>query len=59
MKVNILGTEYNIIYSTPKKYPVLIGSDGVTDTTTKEIIVNELKREQKRSTALFRKRNFI
>lgn len=52
MKVNILGTEYDIIYSTPKKHPVLNSADGVTDTTTKEIIVNKLEKEQRNRDSL-------
>lgn len=52
IKVNILGMEYSVIYSTKNKYPVLKKADGVTDTSTKKIIVNKLKKEQTKRDSL-------
>lgn len=40
--INILGTEYKIVFATENDYPFLKEADGYTDTSTKEIIVNDL-----------------
>jgi hypothetical protein len=39
MTINILGTEYEIIYGSRKDYPNLEHFSGYTDTTVKTIIV--------------------
>ena len=40
--VNILGTEYTIEYGSCKNFPPLHGIDGYTDTSTKQIIVDDM-----------------
>lgn len=39
MKVNILGTEYEIITGSAKKFPRLETADGYTDTSIKRIVI--------------------
>ena len=39
-KVNILGTEYKIIYGNCKEIPELKEMDGYTDSSTHEIVVD-------------------
>ncbi len=42
MKVNVLGTEYNIIMNAEiKNYPILKNSSGYTDTSIKEIVIGK------------------
>ena len=41
-KVNILGTEYSIKCGTYKDFPALSEMDGYTDTSTKQIIVDDM-----------------
>lgn len=40
--VNVLGTEYTITFGSGKDYPCLDGNDGNTDTSSKEIYVNDM-----------------
>lgn len=42
-KVNILGTEYSIKFGDENKYPSLNGIDGYCDSSTKEIVVDDMK----------------
>lgn len=42
MKVNILGTEYNLIESNETQDENLKGKDGYCDTSTKECVVDEM-----------------
>lgn len=39
MKVNILGTEYEIVKGAKKDYPTLRNYDGYTDTSINQIVV--------------------
>lgn len=39
MKVNILGTDYEIISGSREQYPGLKVADGYTDTTIKQIVI--------------------
>lgn len=39
MKVNILGTEYEIIMGSAKEFPLLETADGYTDTSIKRIVI--------------------
>lgn len=43
MKVNVLGTEYNLIESNEANDERLKGKDGYCDTTTKECVVDEMQ----------------
>ena len=43
-KVNILGTEYDIKFGNEEKYPSLEGIDGYCDSSTKEIVVDDMKK---------------
>ena len=43
-KVNILGTEYSIKFGNENDYPSLNGIDGYCDSSTKEIIVDDMKK---------------
>ncbi len=43
MKVNILGTEYNLIESNEANDERLKGKDGYCDTSTKECVVDEMQ----------------
>ena len=43
-KVNILGTEYSIKFGDEGKYPSLEGIDGYCDSSTKEIVVDNMKK---------------
>lgn len=40
--VNILGTEYTIRFATENGYPNLKCNDGYTDTSSKEIIIDDM-----------------
>lgn len=40
--VNILGTEYTIHFGTESEYPNLKENNGYTDTSSKEIIVDDM-----------------
>lgn len=42
--INILGTKYNITFTTEEKEPRLKYCDGFCDETTKEIVVEKYKR---------------
>lgn len=42
-KVNILGTEWEIKFGSEKEYPGLLGNDGYADSTTKEIVVDDME----------------
>lgn len=43
MKINILGTEYDLCIGTEKEYPKLKDKDGLCDTSTKKIIVRDME----------------
>lgn len=43
MKVNVLGTEYNLIESNEANDERLKGKDGYCDTSTKECVVDEMQ----------------
>lgn len=46
MKVNILGTEYEIIKdATEEKYPKLKNCDGYTDFSVKKIVVSKFEKD--------------
>lgn len=47
-KVNILGTEYDIKFGNEEKYPSLEGIDGYCDSSTKEIVVDDMKKARDR-----------
>lgn len=42
-KVNILGTEWEIKFGSDKEYPGLFENDGYADSTTKEIVVDNME----------------
>ena len=42
MKVNVLGTEYSIIFSNENTDAKLVGKDGYCDTSVKECVVDEM-----------------
>ena len=41
-KVNILGTEYTICFGKESDFPNLKDNDGYTDTSSKEIIIDDM-----------------
>lgn len=43
-KVNILGTEYSIKFGNKNEYPDLDEIDGYCDSSTKEIVVDDMKK---------------
>lgn len=43
-KVNILGTEWSIKFGNESEYPSLDGIDGYADSSTKEIVVYDMKK---------------
>lgn len=45
-KVNILGTEYDIKFGNEEKYPSLEGIDGYCDSSTKEIVVDDMRKSE-------------
>lgn len=47
-KVNILGTEYSIKFGSKNDYPSLNGIDGYCDSSTKEIVVDDMKKQKAR-----------
>ncbi len=48
MKLNILGTEYNVVLSALEKdYPKLSICDGYTDISIKEIVVAKFEKDEK------------
>ena len=44
--VNILGSEWRVKFGTVKEYPNLEDMDGYTDSSTREIIVDDMKSQQ-------------
>lgn len=44
--VNILGTEYTIHIGNESDYPALSDVDGYMDSTTKEIVVDDMKKSE-------------
>lgn len=42
MKINILGTEYDLNVGTEKEFPKLKDKDGLCDTSTKMIIIRNM-----------------
>lgn len=40
--VNILGAEWSVRFGDEKDYPVLENADGVTDSSTRELIVHNM-----------------
>lgn len=45
-KVNILGSEWTVKFGTVEEYPNLEDMDGYTDSSTREIIVDDMKSQQ-------------
>lgn len=45
-KVNILGTEYLIKFGNENDYPSLNGIDSYCDSSTKEIVVDDMKKTE-------------
>lgn len=45
-KVNILGTEWTIKFGNEAEYPALNESDGYADSSTKEIVVDDMKKSE-------------
>lgn len=43
MKIDILGTEYKVVQGSQTTFPELTDSDGYTDTSTKTIVVDDMK----------------
>lgn len=43
MKVNVLGTEYEIVQANEQDYPYLEQADGFCDTSIKKIVVRDCK----------------
>ena len=54
MKINILGVEYNLTVCNEDEDPRLCGVDGLTDETTKELLVESYDKHMDEPT---RKRN--
>ena len=52
MKVNILGTEYEIIQGNEQDYPYLEQVDGFCDTSIKRIVVRDCESDEKDPSAL-------
>lgn len=50
-KVNIMGTEWSIKFGNESEYPALNGIDGYADSSTKEIIVDDMKKTEGQSNA--------
>lgn len=46
MEVNILGTKYNLLEVPKKDDPTLVNNDGYCDTSTKKMIVDEMKEKE-------------
>lgn len=44
--VNILGTEYEIKIGNENDYPALADMDGYMDSTTKEIVIDDMKKSE-------------
>lgn len=44
--MNILGTEYSIKFGSETDYPSLEGIDGYCDSSTKEIVVDDMKKTE-------------
>ena len=42
MKINILGTEYKLIYKRPDEDPRFCSGDGYTDASIKELVVDDM-----------------
>jgi len=42
-KVNILGSEWSVKFGNEKEYPNLAEMDGYTDSSTKDIVVDDMK----------------
>ena len=45
-KINILGTEYNILYMNDEECPKLKDCDGYCDTSVKKIVIRNLDNER-------------
>lgn len=43
MKINILGAEYKVVQGSQATFPELADVDGYTDTSTKTIVVDDMK----------------
>lgn len=43
MKIDILGTEYKVVQGSQTTFPELADIDGYTDTSTKTIVVDDMK----------------
>ena len=42
IKVNILGTDYDVMFGTPEEFPALKEMDGYTDTSIHAIVVDDM-----------------
>lgn len=45
-KINILGTEWRIEIGNASRYPALEDADGYIDSTTKEIVVDDMEKSR-------------
>ena len=45
-KVNILGSEWSVKFGSKKEYPNLTSVDGYTDSSTREIVVDDMEASQ-------------
>lgn len=52
MKLNILGTEYEVVVSTEDKEPLLTDCDGCCDTSTKKLYIKDCSRDRNDTNAL-------
>lgn len=52
MKVNILGTDYEIVIGNEKDYPYLEQVDGFCDASIKRIVVRDCKSDEKNPSTL-------
>ena len=46
-KVNILGSEWNVKFGNKKEYPNLTNIDGYTDSSIREIVVDDMEASQR------------
>ena len=50
-KISVLGTEWTIKFGTKNEYPSLTDADGYTDSSTKEIVIDDMKKAEGQSDA--------
>ena len=51
-KINVLGTEYTILYGTEYQYSKLKDSTGCCDTSVKKIYISDMSEEKKENDSL-------